>query len=72
MRHPATALVTEACGDGPGMQTIRGNTCVAQTTREFTREQDVAELRPTISFHTAEVLCRLKILEIQLEALGPS
>ena len=36
---------------------------------EFTREHDIAELRPTIGFHGSEALCRLKIVEIQLTAL---
>ena len=68
-RHQGATLVAKACGDEARMQAIRSDTCAAQTTSEFAREQNVAELRPTISFHGSEVLCRLKIIEIHRGAL---
>ena len=46
------------------MLTISGDTYSTDDARECTREEDVAE-QPTIIFHTSEVLCRLKIIEIQ-------
>jgi len=51
------------------MQTICGDARTPQAASEFAREQDVAQLRATVGFHSPEVLCRLKIIEIQSGAL---
>ena len=56
-RDQTAALVAKTRGDETGMQAIRSDARAVQAASQFAREQNVAQLRPSVDFYGSEALC---------------